>query len=277
MPAISFGGINSGLPPNLVDQLVEAEKLPIKNLERKNQKHQIKLGLIDDLSGRLSAIRGSVDGLAATTGFSDVKFISGDSNIVSGVVDPVASSSGSHNIEVIQLAQRAASLTNGFPDKDKTEIGVGYFTFETPEGEREVYISGENNTLEGAAAAINAEGLGLKASVINDRKSTDRPFKLMITGEGFGSENNVSYPTLYFLDGDQDIFFNEEREARNGVVKVDGFEFEVSGNSVDDLIPGVTLELRQEAPGRSVNITIKEDQEAVTVKSMNLLRLSMVF
>ena len=35
MATVTFGGINSGLPPNLVDQLIEAERAPIKNLEKK--------------------------------------------------------------------------------------------------------------------------------------------------------------------------------------------------------------------------------------------------
>ena len=31
---ISFGSINTGLPPNIVDQLIEAEKIPVKNMQK---------------------------------------------------------------------------------------------------------------------------------------------------------------------------------------------------------------------------------------------------
>ena len=88
----------------------------------------------------------------------------------------------------------------------------------------------------------------------------------MLSGESVGGENTIQYPTLYLLDGDQDVYFEEEREAKNGVIKVDGFEFEVASNTVTDVIPGVTLELKQASPGRSVNVTVKEDQEAVSGK-----------
>ncbi len=52
----------------------------------------------------------------------------------------------------------------------------------------------------------------------------DEPFKLLLSGDSVGEDNEIKYPTLYFLDGDQDIYFDEERPAKNGIVKIDGFE-----------------------------------------------------
>lgn len=266
MAGVTIGGLSSGLPPNLVDQLVEAERQPIHNLEARKEKTQAKLDLVNDLDTKLRAIESSIGDLASRKGFSDIKIESGDPNIVTGTVDPTLAPKGNWNIEVVELAQKAAALTNGFPDKDKTEIGVGYFRFTTPDGEKEVYINGENNTLEAAAEAINQANVGLKASVINDRKDPDAPFKLMISGEGVGGDNRIEYPTLYFLDGDQDIYIDGERPAKNGLVKVDGFEFEVSENAIKDLVPGVSLDLRQAAPGKVVNINVHEDREKVSTK-----------
>lgn len=263
---INFGGIASGLPPNIVDQLVEAERIPLKNLENRQSKSQARLELVSDLETKLREMSSGLQGLASARGFSDIKLTSGDPNVIQGVVDPEGGATGSWNIEVVQLAQRAAAITNGFPDKDRTEIGVGYMEFETPDGPREIYINGSNNTLEGAAEAINNAGVGVRATVLNDRKDPDRPYKLVISGVDVGGDNRIEYPTLYFLDGDQDIYFDEEREAKNGVVKVDGFEFEVADNKVEDVIPGVTLDLKQAAPGRSINVSVKEDMEVVSGK-----------
>jgi flagellar hook-associated protein 2 len=263
---ITFGGIASGLPPNLVDQLIEAEKIPIKTLEKKKGKEENRLKLVSELETKLNGVIGSIGGLASVKGFSDIKLNSGDTNVITGTVDPNASVNGNWNVEVLELAQKAAALTNGFPDKDKSQIGVGYFKFETPNGSKEVYINGNNNTLEGAAKAINAAGVGVKAMVINDRSDKDAPYRLMISGDSVGDENSVSYPTLYFLDGDQDLYFDKQNEAKNGKVKVDGFEFEVGDNKVTDVIPGVTLDLKQANPGKTVNITVKEDREVVAGK-----------
>ena len=265
MPKIAVAGA-SGLPPNIVEQLIEAEKIPIKNIEEKKGKQESRLKLVSDLESKLSALTGSLSTLSGTKGFKDIQLNSGDPNIIQGTVDPEVAPKGSWNVEVVRMANKAAALTNGFPDKNKTEIGVGYFRFETPEGNKEVYINGSTSTLEGAAAAINNANVGVKASVLNDRKDPDNPYRLMITGNSVGADNRVKYPTLYFLDGDQDIYFDENREAVNGLVKLDGIEIEISDNKLDDLINGVTLDLKQSAPGRSVNVSVSENMEVVTGK-----------
>lgn len=263
---ITFGSINTGLPPNIVDQLMEAEKIPIKNIKAQKEKSEAKLKLVEDLSGKVSDIRKGLSELASTRGFSDIKLISGDPNIVQGVVDPQTYQPGNWNIEVVELARKAAVVTNGFPDKDQTQIGAGYFRFKTPEGNKDVYINKTNNTLDGAAKAINAAKLGIRASVINDRKDKDAPYKLVMSTDGVGEDKSVEFPRIYMLDGDQDVFFDSEIEAKNGVVKVDGFEFEIADNTLKDVIPGVTLELKSASPGKSVNVSVKEDLEVVSGK-----------
>ena len=46
---ISFMGLASGLPPNLVDQLIEAERIPIKNIEKNKGKQENRLKLLQEL------------------------------------------------------------------------------------------------------------------------------------------------------------------------------------------------------------------------------------
>lgn len=266
MATISFGSINTGLPPNIVDQLVEAERIPIKNMEMKKGKSEARLKLVEELQTKVSDIRKGLSELANTRGFSDIKLTSGDPNTLQGTVDPTNYQPGNWNIEVLQLAQKAAAVTNGFPDKDKTELGVGYFRFKTSDGDRDVYIKKENSTLEGVAKAINSARVGVRAAIINDRKDPDYPYKLVLSSETVGEDQKIEYPRIYMLDGDQDVYFDSETEAKNGVVKVDGFEFEISDNVLKDVIPGVTLELKQANPGKSVNVTVKEDYEVVSGK-----------
>lgn len=264
--AIQFGSINTGLPPNIVDQLIEAERMPIRNMEVQKGKTEAKLKLVDELTAKVGDIRKHLGELASTRGFTDIKLTSGDPTVVTGTVDPSKYQAGNWNVEVVELARKAAAVTNGFPDKDKTTIGVGYFRFKTPDGNKDVYVNANNNTLEGAANAINAAKVGVRASVINDRKDPDYPFKLMLSSDNVGVDQRVDYPRLYMLDGDHDIFFDSSIEAKNGVVKVDGFEVEVADNVLQDIIPGVTLELKSAAPGKPINIGIKEDLEVISGK-----------
>lgn len=266
MSSIHFGSINTGLPPNIVEQLMEAERIPIKQMEMEKGKSEAKAKLVDELATKVGDIRKGLTELSNTRGFSDIKLTSGDANVISGTVDPATYQPGNWNVEVVSLAQKAAAVTNGFPDKDKTTLGVGYLRFKTPDGNKDVYINAKNNTLDGAMKTINQAKVGVRASIINDRKNPDAPYKLTMSSEATGADKSVEYPRIYMLDGDQDIFFDSKVEAKNGVVKVDGFEFEVSDNTLKEAIPGVTLELKQANPGKAIGIGVKEDLEVVSGK-----------
>lgn len=266
MPAIRMTGMASGLPPNIVETIMDAERIPIKNQQANKEKAEARLKLVQDLETKIADIDKSIAELVGTRGFKNNKLMSGDPNIINGAADPDAPNTGSWNIEVLQLPQKASAVTNGFPDKDTTEVGVGYIKFETQEGTKEVYISGADKTLEGVAKEISASDLGLKASVITDKSDPNNPYRLLISGLATGSDNQVGFPKVYMLDGDQDLFFEQSKPAQNGKIKVDGFEFEVSENTVKDIIPGVTLELKQAAPGREISLTVKEDYEMIVGK-----------
>lgn len=266
MPAIRITGMASGLPPDIVDQLVAAERIPVKQLADKKAKQDDMLKLVTDLESKIGDITKNVSELVGTRGFSDAKFVSGDTNIIDGQVDPNAASTGEYSIEVTQLAQKPGAVTNGFPDKDKTQMGTGYIKFETPEGSKDVYIKGDSSTLDGVANQINAANMGLRATVLEDRRDRENPFKLMVTGLATGEDNQVSFPTVYMLDGDQDMYFDQKKASQNAKLKLDGFELELADNVVKDLIPGVTLDLKQTAPGREVRVHVKENLEVISGK-----------
>ena len=266
MPAIRFSGMASGLPPNIVDQIMDAERIPVKQLENRKVGEDDRLKLVTDLESKIAEIPKSLGELTNSRGFTFNKLESGDPNIVGGTIDPNGAVTGEWQVEVKQLAQKPGALSNGFPDRDRTELGVGYLKFETPQGTKEVYISGNNSTLDNVAAAVNKANVGLRATVINDRKDKDYPFKSLITGLATGDDKQVDFPVVYMLDGDQDFYFETKKPAQNGLLKVDGFEFEVPENTVKDIIPGVTLRLRQAAPGREVTVMVQEDFETISGK-----------
>ncbi len=266
MAGIRITGMASGLPPNIVEQLMEAERIPVQQMEANKGKTEDRLKLVQDLEAKVSEITKNLNELTSNGGFIDKKFTSGDPNVIDGLVDPQTAIPGDYSIEVVQLAQKPGAISNGFPDKNETQIGVGYIKFDTPEGEKEVYINGTNSTLEGVAKQINAAGLGMKAQVLEDRKDGENPFRLLVSGLSTGKDNQVSFPKIYLLDGDEDMYFEQSRAAKNARVKVDGFEIELPDNKSSDLIPGVALDFKSAAPGREIRMTVKENVEVISGK-----------
>ena len=72
---IQFGSINTGLPPNIVDQLMEAERVPIKHMQDQKSKSETRLKLVEDLATKVGDIKKGLTELAGTRGFSDIKLV----------------------------------------------------------------------------------------------------------------------------------------------------------------------------------------------------------
>lgn len=266
MATIRFNGMASGLPPNIVDQLMDAERIPLKKMEANKLKDEDKLKLVGDFESKLNEITKQLTELTGAGGFMDKKLISGDPNIIDGLVDPQRAVPGEYQVEVLQIARKPSAISNGFSDKDNLQLGVGYLKFDTPEGTKEVYIKAGNSTLEGIVTQINQANIGVRAQVVNDRKDKENPYRLIVSGLNSGDDNEVEFPTVYMLDGDQDMFFDETLKAQNAKVKIDGFEVEIPANSNEELVPGVTLDIKQAAPGRPIRLTVKENLEVISGK-----------
>lgn len=266
MAGIKIGGLASGLPPNLVEQVIEAERMPVKQMQENKAKIEDKVKLVGDFETKVNDISKSMSSLIGRRGFVDKQFTSGFPDIISGTLDPEVAEPGEYTLEVIQLASKPSVVSNGFPDKNETAIGVGYIRFNTKDGEKEVYFSQENSTLEKLAATINQAGVGVVATVVNDRSDKEDSYKIELAGTETGDDNEVEFPVVYTLDGDRDFQFVENNKAKNARYKLDGHEFENSDNVISDLLPGVTLDLKQAKEGQPVRIGISENYDKISEK-----------
>ena len=263
MPIRVSGLASGGLPANLVDQVIEAERMPLKKMNEDKQKIEDKVKLVTEFETKINDIQKNLSSIIGARGFSDMKFVSGFPDIIDGQVDPAVAEAGDWTFEVMQLATKPSIVSNGVPDKDKSSVGVGYLKFSTPEGMQEVYIDEDSSTLEKVAEKINGAELGVKASIINDRKDKEDSFKLQLTGAKTGDDHEIEFPAVYMVDGDFDFEFNEKLPAKNAKYKLNGHEFESADNKITDVIPGVTLDLKQAREGVPVKLNITENYEAI--------------
>jgi flagellar hook-associated protein 2 len=260
---IRISGLSSGLPPNLVDQVIEAERMPLKKMEADKAKIEDKVKLVTEFETKINDINKNLGSIVGSRGFSDMKFVSGFPDIVEGTVDPLLAESGDWTLEVLELATKPSIVSNGFPDKNESSIGVGYIKFDTPEGTQEVYIGEADSTLEQAAAKINGSGIGIKATVINDKKGGEDNYRLQLTGAKTGADHAVEFPTVYMVDGDFDFEFNQQLPSKNARYKLNGHEFESSENKITDAIPGVTLDLKQARENTPIKLSVSENYDAI--------------
>jgi flagellar hook-associated protein 2 len=202
-----------------------------------------------------------------------MKVNTGDNPNIGVTTDKNVADPGKYNLEVIQLAGKSSAISNGVEDKDKTYIGVGYIKAVLPNGEsKEIYVDEEHSSLTGIAKLINSDqSLGLKANVVNDGKDEDEPYRLILSMQETGDGNRAEFPYLYLVDGEVDLFFDQEKPAQDAKIKLDGFEIELPSNKATDLIPGVTIDLKKAKPGEEISLEITEDVEKIGGKITTLV------
>lgn len=264
---ISFGSINSGLPKDIVQQILKAEQIPMQKMEEKKGKIQSKKELVAQLTSKVEAMRGSIFANKSERSFREL-MVKVSGNGIDATIDKNVAEPGSYQIEVLQLAQKSSAISNGVEDKDGTYLGVGYLQYELPNGEtKEVYIDSEHSSLSGIAKLINKDSdNGMHATVVNSGDGSDEPWKLIISLEDTGDANEAFFPNLYMVDGDIDVWFDNERKAQDAKIKLDGFEIELPSNRTSDVIPGVTIDLKKAQPGEEISLEIEEDSAKIAEK-----------
>lgn len=258
-------GMGGGLS-SLVDQIVAAEREPIKNLENRKKNIETRLALVGDFEGKLTAVKTSLKDIVGTSKFQDYSLSVSDPDVLAGTVLAEKAVPGQWKMEVVKLAESSGTLSNIIETKDKTRLGVGYLKFNTPDGDKSIFINDSNNTLQGVAQAINTAGFGVSATVVQDGADGTDGYRLILSSDFYGNSKDVEFPVIYLLDGDTDLYFDKERESKNGLIKLNGFEVQVVNNKLEDIIPGVSIDLKSAKPGKVVDLGLTENYEAIQTK-----------
>ena len=241
-------------------------------MEGRKGKVKAKQELVGDLIKRMEEMRGLLNANSDDRSLKELEANYND-KIVGVTMDKNKARPGSHQIEVVQLAQKSSAMTSGFESKEDSYIGVGYIQYYLPDGEsREIYVDSEHATLGGVAKLINnTPESGMTAKVIDDGSGTDQPYRLIVSLTDSGDINKAEFPYFYFVDGENDFFLEKEREAQDAIIKVDGFEVQLPENKAKDIIEGVTLDLKKAVPGEEFTLGVTEDINKISEKIQDMV------
>ena len=269
---ISFGSINTGLPKDIVKQIMSAEQIPVQNMEKQKSKIEDKKGLVDNLLKLMEDVRGNLAVNANARALREMK-VETNFDIIGATVDKNVAVPGIYQLEVMELAQKSSAMSTGFADKDNSYVGVGFIQYTLPNGEnKDIYVDSNNSSLSSIAKLINKDSsLGVTANVVNDGSGSEKPWRLVLSLTQTGAEAAADFPYFYFVDGEDDFQLEFQREAHNAKVKLDGFEIEVPENKANDIIPGVSIDLKKAKPGEEFALKISEDVEAISAKVGDLV------
>ncbi|MBI2712771.1 MAG: flagellar filament capping protein FliD [Bdellovibrio sp.] len=257
-----------------ISKIIEAEGQPIRSLEGRKAKQEARLKLFQEFRGKVTAMDKLLADMSTFHKFRELKADLGDGeNLISVTLDKDRAETGRYDIEIDELAQRSSSVSNGFADPDEPILGMGFITMELATGDSaEIFIDDKSSSLRGIASLINRkQNSKVQASVVKDVSDTSAPWKLLITAKKDGLSNQIDYPQFYFLDGAADFFIDDDRDASNAQILIDGFPFEIESNDVTDFLPGVNIHMKQARPDQPFTLNITEDYSKITQKVKGLV------
>ncbi len=245
----------AGIDPGLVDQLVEAAKIPVDSAKKRKEKVVTEKGEFDKLSGMLTKLDTSLNGLKSKLDFYKLKLESSHPDIIDGSVGAGALL-GTYELEVRGMAKSEKELAYGFPDKDETPVGFGFMMIEREDKEPLELVIEPDTTLQKLAQQINELNTGVKAMVINTKYTPDA-YRLLVVSEESGKEAKIVIdPDTTFLE------FKEQVTGRNLDLLFEDVPVTDTDNTMEDLISDVTLNIKRSEPGTRVEVSVVHDQDA---------------
>ncbi|MFQ5508850.1 MAG: flagellar filament capping protein FliD [Leptospirillia bacterium] len=267
---ITVGGLSSGLPPDLIDQLVEIQYESANALADKKVEQQTRLSAVQSLNTKLLTLKGVMDGLATKTTLSTraaavTNASASTTSYVSASVDSSTTAAvGTYTItDVVLATNEQFRHTGGVADKSDV-LSSGTFAFKYAGGtEQQVTISGSETMLD-LQSKINALDAGVTATIINDGSKD----YLVLTGDDEGASNTISITANTTITGFTSSDFTDVNGAgpTDATFKIDGLTITSSSNINTTAIEGVTLTLNEATASETMTLSVTRDNTALEDK-----------
>lgn len=249
-------GVGSGLDiAGITQALVAADRAPTDTrLNRVESTSKFTLTALGSISSAFDKLKTAMDALAKPGALAARTVSVADDKIV-GAKAANGAVAGTYTVQVEQLASAHKLVTAGL--QADTQLGGGTFKVFVGEESVDVTIAAEDSTPAKVQAAIQAaaRGIGAQASLMKSDDGThialtsDKPGAASGIRIEMGAGSSAALATA--IGGAVQTV-----AAQDARVSVDGLIRTVAGNSVDDLVAGVTISFK--AVGESM-VTVTGD------------------
>ena len=260
-PNMSIGGIVSGLPPDLIDQIIKAEREPINRLTQRQADLESDREAWGTVTQKLSGIRSSLDDVRRAGSFDGLFEATSSSDAVDVSVTG-SPRSGSATFEVLQLAQAEQQASSESFAGLEAELGDREFSLNGVDLRSDL---GEGATLGDLVDAINDAGLGVNARTLQVSPGEHR---LVLEADETGASSAFDVSADGWEGGAE--AFTVTRGAQDAELDFGGISVTRPSNTIDDLEDGLTLDLRQAGTG-PVTVTSGRDVDAAVEQVSTLV------
>lgn len=276
--SIQFGGLATGLPSDLVDQLMQAQQSRLKGFESSKTKIADQSTLYGQLRSKLTDLSAKAVALQEATAWAPHTISSSDADKVTATGSDKAMA-GTHTLHVAQLATHDtfvlgdATLTAGSGVSSSTDTltagsafsftynGTTYGTSASTSG----FTDLTGKSLSDVAALINGidygTASGVSASVLYDGGA----YRLAVTAKDSGQNNGAARlaigadTSMKFTTSGTLASFENTVKAQNAIFTLDGVNVTSTSNAPSDVLTGVTLQLKSTTGATAQDTTTPAD------------------
>lgn len=278
MADLSVSGLATGIDTaTLIANLMSIERQPEKLLTNQKSTIQKQIDVYNQLNTSLSNLQSAMAAMNTPATFMARSTSVGDSGVMTAQASSTALT-GTHTVVVHSLAkfQRQVSAA-GYASASDLNFRTGSLTISGGATPLTVAITQGNNSLNGIAAAINASGANLSASIVNDGSGT--PYRLVLTGKDTKNYTIDTAGLTAAPTAPNGAVYANPSFPQSGATysagadasfSVDGIEITKSTNTVSDVITGVTLNLLKGGDA-TTTVTVNNDTAAVTTRINNFV------
>lgn len=257
-------GFGSGIDTAaLVADLAAASRTPkVQRFDALARANQARVSTLAQARSDLDSFADSLAGLASG-GTLRSRPVTSDESAITVASNP-GTLLGSYTGEiVVNSLAKAQTIYSGYVASATDPIGQGGMTLTVGGTSLAIGVGATNDSLNGLAGAINASGSGIRASVINDAGN----FRLVLKGESgaakaftLAADPGADPGLSQFVSGTMTV----GQTANDAAFTLDGVAYTRATNSFSDIVPGLTLSLKQADPLKTIAISAVRPNEALT-------------
>ena len=290
--SVSITGLSSGLDTaQIIELMMKIERLPYENLEARKQELTREQNTIRTINTKLVTLRNAAADLMYTSSFGVTSAKTSDSTVLS-VSAAEGAETGTYQIRVQHLAQKHVVASAEFKKDDSPGLDSGqtYVIKLYGKGkEEEIKLRGDTyeELLRNLRDDINSKDLGIRAALVETKPGY---LTLTLTADKYGTEAdmrlgqpaNPNDQHVYFDDsalpllqslgfvkteetdeGGENQVLNTVQPGKNALVKVNGLNIEVTGNTLANVLPGLTITLLKTGDAQ---VTVETDADKIADK-----------
>jgi flagellar hook-associated protein 2 len=274
--AITFSGFNNIDFGSILEIVMQQERTPVTALETRKTALKTQNTTFATFASKLSALESAAQNLAKVSSLSKLSASTSNADAV-GVATSSGTVEGTYDVVVSQLAKpQVMTSQTTYSSVDETVATSGTISIALSGNPPvDIPITGPM-TLSQLASAINGKSdAPVSASVV---QVAPGDYRLVLTGRSAGTANaftvNMSQAFnggtgLEFTDTNGDGTYGNSVEdstqaAKNALLTVNNIAITSTTNTVDSVIPGVTLTLGQQDPSKTVTVKVAKNRDDAT-------------